>query len=409
MKKKVNLNFIVIYIIFSATLLISFYFNEDGSHTPLSGDFRDTWLYVLKLKENILANPQGYTPHYPLHYFLLSRINFIFTDPLHVRLVFCIISMIVPFFFFFALSEKYTEKNRNILFIICLCIFFVPTFRYSAVWANDRITTDIFILLGSYFFFKFQNSKIINTKYLYITFLFFALACYSRQFYVVYYALFLIYIFKNNSFRSFVNLAFYSLILSLPGIYLLYKLPSLFGDLAYSGNIFNTLLGNVSSLFVYILPIIIINFLFQEKNIFNFKRILIYLVVSLIIFIISYLNHNLSIMGQNGGAFFYFSSLIFGNYLAFYLIFIINFVFILTIFEKYQDRLIVFSFVFIFCSIIVTQNVFEPLFLLFFFLYSQSKFKDIFLTNSKAAATLLLYYIIYYLVAVTDVMYLIKL
>jgi hypothetical protein len=114
-------------------------------------------------------------------------------------------------------------------------------------------------------------------------------------------------------------------------------------------------------------------------------------------------------MGQNGGAFFIFSRLIFGNYLAFYLIFIINFVFILTIFEKYQDRLIVFSFVFIFCSIIVTQNVFEPLFLLFFFLYSQSKFKDIFLTNSKAAATLLLYYIIYYLVAVTDVMYLIKL
>ena len=159
MKKKIHLSNLIIYFLCSLSLVLSFYFNEDGSFSPLSGDFRDTWPYVLKLKENILANPQSHTAHYPLHYFLLSRINFIFTDPVHVRLVFCIISIIVPFLFFFALSEKYAEKNRNILFIICLCIFFVPAFRYSAVWANDRITTDIFILLGSYFFLNFKIQK----------------------------------------------------------------------------------------------------------------------------------------------------------------------------------------------------------------------------------------------------------
>ena len=123
-------------------------------------------------------------------------------------IIFCFISFLLPYIFFIALSEKYKENNKNLLFIICLSIFFIPAFRYSAVWANDRITTDIFILIGSYFFFKFQKSKIIGTKYLYISFLFFALACYSRQFYAVYYGLFLIYVFKYSSFKNFINVRF---------------------------------------------------------------------------------------------------------------------------------------------------------------------------------------------------------
>ena len=408
MKKKIHLSNLIIYFLCSLSLVLSFYFNEDGSFSPLSGDFRDTWPYVLKLKENILSNPEGYTVHYPLHYYLLSRVSFIFNDPTNVRIVFFIISIFIPFLFFIALSEKYNEKDKNILFVISLTIFFIPAYRYSAIWANDRITTDIFILLGSYFFFNFQNSKVISTKYLYISFLFFALACYSRQFYTVYYAIFLIYILKKNSFKNFINLLLYSSLLSLPGFYLLCINPSLFGDLKFSGNIFNTLLGNVSSLFVYTLPIIIINFLFQDRIIFNIKKILIYLFIALAIFIASYTNHDLSSMGRNGGVFFILSNLIFKNYLLFYLIFIINFIFILTIFENYLDKIIVFSFVFIFSGIMVTQNLFEPLFFLFFFLFSQSKFKNIFLERKKASFALMIYYIIYYLVAVTDISYKIK-
>jgi hypothetical protein len=198
-------------------------------------------------------------------------------------------------------------------------------------------------------------------------------------------------------------------LLSLPGFYLLYRFPYFFEGIGYSGNIFNTLLGNVSSLFVYTLPIVIINFLFQDRNIFNIKRILIYSLLSIIIFIISYLAHDVGSMGMNGGVFFILSKLIFKNYLLFYLIFIVNFILILTIFENYLDKIIVFSFIFIFCSIIVPQSVFEPLFFLFFMLFSQSKFKNIFLESKKASFALMIYYIIYYLVAVTDISYKIKL
>ena len=89
---------------------------------------------------------------------------------------------------------------------------------------------------------------------------------------------------------------------------MLYKFPYFLGGLAYSGNIFNTMLGNVSKLFVYTFPLIIINILFKEKNInLNLKNILIYSIISLSVFAISYLNHDLSTMGANGGVFFILS------------------------------------------------------------------------------------------------------
>ena len=410
MKKNIHLSNLIIYFFCCLSLILSIYFNEDGSYLPFSADFKVTWRYVLSLKENFLSDPYPHTVHYPLHYYLLSRLDLIFNNPLIVRLVICFVSMIIPYIFFVALREKYKNKNINILFIICLSIFFIPAFRYSSVWANDRITTDIFILLGCYFFFKYEFSRIKNLKFLYISFLLFALACYSRQFYAVYYALFIIYIFRNDSLKNFINLSIYSAILSLPGFYLLYKFPYFLSGLAYSGNIFNTMLGNVSKLIVYTFPLIIINILFNKKNNnLNLKNILIYSIISLSIFAISYLNHDLSTMGANGGVFFILSKKIFGNYILFYLIFIINFIFILQFFDNYKDRFIIFSFVFIFCSIIVPQSVYEPLIFLYFFLFAESKFKNIFLENKNASFALLAYYIMYYLIAVTDIAHKVKL
>ena len=402
--KKISLLNISLYLACCITLLFSFYFNEDGSYSPLSGDFRDTWPYVLNLKNNILSDPTGYTVHYPLHYFLLSRLNFVISDPLGIRFTFLIVATTIPFIFFIVLKKKFINKDSNILFLISLCIFFIPAYRYSSIWANDRITTDIFILVGTYFFFSFQKSK-NSTKNLYICLLFFALACYSRQFYALYYALFLIYIFKNTSLINSLNLSFYSLVLSLPGFYLLYKLPYFFDGLVYSGNVFNTILGNVSSLFVYTFPIILINYFSSYRSNFFTKKILANSVISLIVFLVAYFFHDTSTMGQNGGSFFIFSKLIFKNLLFFYFVFIINLIVILTIFENYIDKFIVFSFVLIFCGIIVPQSVFEPLFFLYFFLFSKSDFKDIFFESKKASYLLFLYYIFYYLISKTDVLY----
>ena len=402
--KKISISNIIIYLLSCLSLFISFYFNEDGSNTPLSGDFRDTWPYVLNLKEDILSDPTGFTVHYPLHYFLLSRINFIITDPTNLRFFMMLIALSLPFFLFKALDKKYENKNRNILFIISLCIFFTPAYRYASIWANDRITTDIFILIGSYFFFIFQkNNK--NLKNLYTSLFFFALACYSRQYYAVYYSLFLIYIYNNCSFKIFLSLSAYSFLLSLPGFYILFESPFVFGGLKFSGNVFNTFLGNVSSLFVYTIPIIFINLIFKKIEFFNLKKLIFYFLFSCVIFIIIYIFHDISTMDENGGAFLIFSKLIFNNYLPFYCVFLINLILLLLIFENYQDRLIMLSIVLIFSGRIVVQSLFEPLFFLFFFLYSKSKFKNIFLNDKKATYSLFGYYIFYYLVSVSDILY----
>ena len=66
---EINLSGYIIYIFSILVLLTSFYFDVDGSGTPLSGDFRDTWPYVVKLKESFFFDPSPWTLHFPLHYF----------------------------------------------------------------------------------------------------------------------------------------------------------------------------------------------------------------------------------------------------------------------------------------------------------------------------------------------------
>ena len=104
MKKNIHLSNLFIYFLCCLSLLLSFYLNEDGSYLPFSMDFKDTWPYVLKLKENFLTDPYPHTVHYPLHYYLLSRLDLVFNDPLIVRLVICFISMALPYIFFVAFS-----------------------------------------------------------------------------------------------------------------------------------------------------------------------------------------------------------------------------------------------------------------------------------------------------------------
>ena len=54
-KTKFNLYLTLNIFYFSAlTLLIGFYYNEDGTGLALSGDFRDTLPYVVELKKNLL-------------------------------------------------------------------------------------------------------------------------------------------------------------------------------------------------------------------------------------------------------------------------------------------------------------------------------------------------------------------
>ena len=407
-KHKIKLNGYVVYLIGFLTLLISFYLDIDGSYKPLSGDFRETWPYVILLKNSFMIDPYPYTMHFPLHYYILSKLNFLFNNPDDVRLIFCIFSFITPYLFFLCLKNKYQAKNLNTLFILSSIILFTPSYIYSAVWANDNNLSYMFILIGTLYFYKYfdadntENKKNIN---LYCSFLFFALACYSRQYYSVFYAIFLVYFYQKLEFKKFFLLLIYSGLMAIPGLYFLYRFPSLYTNLAFSGNIFNTILGNVVSISIYTFPILLLNFLYSDFKIFNLKKVIYYSAISLSIFILIVFNYKIDSMGANGGIFFIGSKLIFGNYFLFYLLFLINFTVILIIFSDKYDLLILFSILIVISGFITLQKYFEPLFFIFFFLFSKSEFKEIFINNKKIALYLVVYHFIYYLTAVSDVMY----
>ena len=72
LKKNYALN---IFYFSALTLLIGFYYNEDGTGLALSGDFRDTLPYVVELKKNLFVDPTPWTLHFPLHYILFSIVD----------------------------------------------------------------------------------------------------------------------------------------------------------------------------------------------------------------------------------------------------------------------------------------------------------------------------------------------
>ena len=400
---KINLSGYLIYLIGLIIFFLSFYLDIDGYGKALSGDFRDTWPYVLKLNENFWTDPSQWTLHFPLHYFLLAKSYLVIGDTYLVRIFFSLISLFTPYLFYLCLRNKY-EISKNNLLIISSLVLFTPSFVYSAVWANDNNLSYIFILLGTLFHIKNINLKnSIKNSYLIYTFIFFALACYSRQYYAVLYGYFILSYYNKLSLKKFLIITILSAFFASPGIIFLYNFPALFGDLAFSGNISNTLIGNLSALSVYTFPIFLINFFFNYSQIFSLKRFTSKFLISTFIFFLLFTFHNIQTMGQNGGIFFIYSNLIFKNYYLFYVISFINLFVILNLFNNKYDLLILFSIILMISGIIVLQKYFEPLFFIFFFLYSESKYKNIFLHNSNALFFLIFLNFLYFTISLSDI------
>jgi hypothetical protein len=398
--------YIIAIIFFSyLSLLVGFYLNEDGSGTPLSGDFRDTWPYVIELTKEVLIDPTPWTLHFPLHYFLLSKLYLIVEDINKVRLIFCIISLITPFLFYICLKGNFKNSDKLAITFISLTLLFTPSFRYSAIWANDQITFYIFVFFGTFFFLKAKKSNKIPIKNIYIYFylISFAAACYTRQFYSLIYGLFLIDILIKYGSKTFIYFSILSFVFAIPGFVFLLEYPQLFGNLVFSGNIFNTLFGNISAVLIYTFPFFIFNFELIKK--IEKKYFISRLIISIIIFTLVYFLSDTAFMDMNGGLLFFFSKRIFDNLLPFYVSFILSFFIILCLFKE-KDFLIFMIIILMIAGIIVLPKYLEPLILIFFFLYSSSEYKYVFLYKPKISFLLFGYYIIYYAVSISDFMYL---
>ena len=142
---------ILIFTLLSISLFIGFYFNEDGSGGGSKTDFLLTWPYIVNLNNNFLNYLREWSNiHLPLHYIIISFF-FKFLDSIDtIRLFFCLISLSLPILFYKCLRIKFEYIDKNYLLIFASSIILLPTFRYTAIWANVQITAQIFFLISLY-------------------------------------------------------------------------------------------------------------------------------------------------------------------------------------------------------------------------------------------------------------------
>ena len=181
---------VIIFFLSFFSLIFSFFLNEDGSGRGASGDFDLTYSFVLALQDNIFTDPKDHDlVHTPLHFIILSNVAKIVEDPNNLRLLFCIFAIILPVFFYKALATNKKDQNLNSLIILSSCIFFLPAFRYTSIWANGLITSSIFFIISIFFFKKWElnQSKKIDFN-IFLQFIFLVLAVYSRQYFAVFFA-----------------------------------------------------------------------------------------------------------------------------------------------------------------------------------------------------------------------------
>ena len=142
-----------LYLLLSLSLFIGFYFGEDtsgsGGHIA---DFNNTWQLVLNFQKSLFIDFTEWIIIFPLHYIILSKIQSLVHDKYLLRLLYCSISLVIPYLFYVCLKNKFEKEDKNLLYLFSLIIFLLPSFRSGAIWANSQITGLIFFLLSLIFF-----------------------------------------------------------------------------------------------------------------------------------------------------------------------------------------------------------------------------------------------------------------
>ena len=260
MKKliKNNIFLTILTIIPIITLLIGFAYNEDFSTGGASWDFNLTWPIIVDYSNFnfTLADDQFTMAHMPLHYALLSFLYSIFNDQNIVRIIYLILSLLLPFFLYLNLTKIYNQ-DKFILIIFSISFLFFPFFRASAIWANSHLTATIFFLIGNYFYLKSKEENVFAYKIFNLLFLSFAI--YSIQSYLILFLYYLYNYFSSEKFNNFIKLFIFSAILALPGLFFISLNPRLGSVKSYiTQDLLATILTNFSIIFFF-LSFILIN------------------------------------------------------------------------------------------------------------------------------------------------------
>ena len=407
-KENLEIQSILIFLILSISVLLGFYFNEDGSGGGAQNDFNETWPYILNLKNDIFYHYLNWENiHLPLHYILISFLYRIIENVEIIRFIFCLASLSLPLIFYKCLIRKFDNLDKNNLFIFACSILLLPTFRYTAIWTNVQITAQIFFLISIYFYLswsKENNNKI--DKNLILQNLFLALSVYTRQDYAIYYLFFMIIYFQKLNFNDFFKLAIFILVLATPGIIFILDQQSVL-NIKFTSKLQNFLLVNSSIMSFYLIPIF---FLVAINKIEFFKKdlkffIYSFLLFTILVFILSFKFDYNYILG--GGFILKLSLILFNSNYLFYLSCIIGLV-LLSYLSKISinNSILILLVIFGYGADIVYQKYFEPIFIFSLFLLMNSNIFQEFLKSKKNILLLLIFNLIYSMSAVMNQIFL---
>ena len=396
-----------LYLLLSLSLFIGFYFGEDSSGSGgYIADFNNTWQLVLNFQKSLFIDFTEWIIIFPLHYIILSKIQTLVNDKYLLRLLYCSISLIIPYLFYVCLKNKFEKEDKNLLYLFSLIIFLLPSFRSGAIWANSQITGLIFFLLSLIFFTKWIKKKDFNNINLdlFLQIVFMSLAVYTRQLYAIVFLYFVFLYYKKLKFKTFFLSSIIIFLFALPGIFLVLNFPNtvssiIDNDIRY----YNSILVDSSILSFYLIPIYFSLF-FDKKinsNLKDKKRIIAFLFSIVVVLIFSqYFNYDFR---RGGGFFLKLSVVLFDNFYLFYLSsFIGLFLFSLFLFEDKDNFLLIILLLFAFTGFPIFQKYFEPMFLLILFLVFETKISYKFFSSSKHTYFYYCYILIYFISAVIN-------
>ena len=308
--------------------------------------------------------------------------------------------MSIPFLFYLCLIERFDNFNKYLLLLISSLVLYFPTFQYSAIWGNNHLTAIFFFLLGTLFHLKLIKSEYKKIKYFFISIIFFAFACYTKQYYVFFFIFLFVEFLIKLKIKLFLQIAIFTFILSIPGILFLINSPLLFfGVKQETTNFSSSILISASICFFYILPFLIqyiFNNLSDFKKEFKNHNNLLILIISFLIFIPNMFFFNYS-DNIGGGVFYKFFTKILDQKILFFIVSFLGIYFILFFTKKNISNYLLSTL--LICSFstgyFIFQKYFEPMFFIIFCLYfDHGKISH---SIKKSNKINILYYLFYYL------------
>lgn len=395
---------ILLYSIFSISIFLGLLINEDASGRGTSNDFINTWEYVLLLQDNYFIDSSAWTRLFPIHYIFLSILYGLLGSEYSVRILFCTLSILIPFIFYKNLRLKYKDTIKGKLLILASIILILPYFRSSAIWPNPHISAMFFLLFSIYFFQKWHQDKIkqLNLN-LILHIIFLALTVYTRRYYVFFFLYYFLYYFKYLNFKDFFITIIFVFFLSIPGFILIFNFPYYLGSTGYNFKFYNTFLITASIFLFYIISFIDL----ESLKVINLRsKLLMFLSVILTIISSYFFDYDPKL---GGGYIMKLSNIFLGSNLLFYLSSILGIYLLCKLFlnNKKNSFLIILIF-FIFSNNYMFQKYFEPLWLIIFFLVLDLKFVKKFLRSSFQIFNVLFFFLIYSITALVNSFYLIS-